>query len=553
MALNVNDFRSFVLSRNPSMTKNQLGQLDIFVKQKGEEESALDLARQGQISIDELIKYNPTLAQRAINEGITKPQTQIDPLSLIMQMAGGQAAGQNIMGATVSSTEPTATSNPLQIAFQTAYASTKDLKQRNEVADAYKKVTGKELFGEEKSTEKSGEVRKLEGLGSSGLRSIQTVREIYVKDPDILTKQLIPGKFVSRTFDSALFNAVDALLRIRTGAQAPEKEIRRYMSSLGPTFGDDPKTVEFKLKQLEQALAESTGVPIEEKTKKTKLATENRQFSFGDLLAGRQPSRTIAAPQNNQNILDDIIPRPPPAMAVEGQVQPTSQSSLSGIPKFLYDLLLKGPVEYTQKATTGQLAQQKKPLSGTDILSTIAGPAGLAVTRPDVFRENIGPAADITGLLLGAGAAKKGISKFVSPKAIGQARTQAGSKLGKVSTEKVLQAGDDFIKKNPLAKDVWEEIRGSIGKKMSVNDLVDRMSSVWGQAYTRTGDVRSTAQASLMNKLYQAGKEIIKKEAPEVAKYTSRLKFLYTAPKTLQKATWLGLKGSAIGKLLGFY
>ena len=42
MALNVNDFRSFVLSRNPSMTKNQLGQLDIFVKQKGEEERKKD-------------------------------------------------------------------------------------------------------------------------------------------------------------------------------------------------------------------------------------------------------------------------------------------------------------------------------------------------------------------------------------------------------------------------------------------------------------------------------------------------------------------------------
>lgn len=94
-------------------------------------------------------------------------------------------------------------------------------------------------------------------LARSGLRSLDTVEQLYNEDPSLLLKQLTPGKFFSRKFDSALFNAVDTLLRLRTGAQAPEQEIRRYMYSIGPTAGDNTEDVEFKIQQLRQTLQDA--------------------------------------------------------------------------------------------------------------------------------------------------------------------------------------------------------------------------------------------------------------------------------------------------------
>lgn len=121
-----------------------------------------------------------------------------------------------------------------------------------------------------KPTAKEGtgvEVEKLRNLGESGLRTLGQVKSIYESDPTVLTKQKIPGKFFSRSFDNALFNTVDALLRIRTGAAAPEEEVRRYMASLGPNFGDSTEVVEQKLNNLSADLAnaakkENAGVSL---------------------------------------------------------------------------------------------------------------------------------------------------------------------------------------------------------------------------------------------------------------------------------------------------
>src|SRR3990167_10432506 len=106
--------------------------------------------------------------------------------------------------------------------------------------------------------------RTKNNLAKTGLKSIENVYKIYEKDPNILTKQLIPGKFASRSFDSALFSTVDTLLRIRTGATAPEEEIRRYINAYGPQFGDSPEDVKFKLSNLETALRTEGGITDDE-------------------------------------------------------------------------------------------------------------------------------------------------------------------------------------------------------------------------------------------------------------------------------------------------
>lgn len=106
-------------------------------------------------------------------------------------------------------------------------------------------------------------------LAKSGISSIEQVDKLLgidytngtVENMDLLTKQLIPGHFFSRTFDAALYNATDALLRLRTGAQANPTEIKGYMGRLAPTFGDDESTVIFKLQQLKNALIQETQNP----------------------------------------------------------------------------------------------------------------------------------------------------------------------------------------------------------------------------------------------------------------------------------------------------
>jgi hypothetical protein len=53
-------------------------------------------------------------------------------------------------------------------------------------------------------------------------------------------------------FDTLGFAAVDNMLRIATGAAAPDTEIRRYMNQYLPAPGDSPETVQTKLNAMRQ-------------------------------------------------------------------------------------------------------------------------------------------------------------------------------------------------------------------------------------------------------------------------------------------------------------
>lgn len=95
---------------------------------------------------------------------------------------------------------------------------------------------------------------KDKGVVNSGLSAIKDVEDIYKKDPNILLKQLIPGQPVSRKFDAALFDAVDSMLRLRSGAAVPPAEVRNYMTRMAPTIGDRPSDVQYKIDKLRSDL-----------------------------------------------------------------------------------------------------------------------------------------------------------------------------------------------------------------------------------------------------------------------------------------------------------
>lgn len=90
---------------------------------------------------------------------------------------------------------------------------------------------------------------KDQNFARSGLRSLEKVKQLI--GPGKLAANAIPGKLGARDYDNAAFAATDALLRLRTGAQAPETEVRRYQKSLFPALGDSQETINQKLSEVE--------------------------------------------------------------------------------------------------------------------------------------------------------------------------------------------------------------------------------------------------------------------------------------------------------------
>mgnify|MGYP001615457588 FL=1 len=151
----------------------------------------------------------------------------------------------------------------------------------------------------------------------------------------------------------------------------------------------------------------------------------------------------------------------------------------------------------------------------------------------------------------GGGLIKGGISKAKGMLPNKGAMSVAAKTAGELKTEGIIKAGENYVKHNPLAKELWGAIKPTIAKKTQAPDVLSKMFDVWKGAYSKTGDVRTTAEAQLYNKLYGAARNVIKEQAPEVSKHIGTLRFLHELPKQAQKGTWLGLKATAIGKMLG--
>lgn len=113
------------------------------------------------------------------------------------------------------------------------------------------------VFGKEIDKPLSTSAANVKSLAQSGTRGLEEAMAIYEKDPNVLTKQLLPGKFASRKFDSAIYRTVEAILRARSGAAVPEQEVRRYMTKLAPVWGDNAEAVAFKFRQLQQDFIDS--------------------------------------------------------------------------------------------------------------------------------------------------------------------------------------------------------------------------------------------------------------------------------------------------------
>lgn len=201
-------------------------------------------------------------------------------------------------------------------------------------------------------------------MGKSGLRSLQTVADEYQKDPDVLTKQLLPGKLLTRKFDSALFNTVDTILRARTGAQANKEEIAAYLNEKGPSFGDSSDVVQYKLNAIQQDLADAAGVTDTKPITLKSAAAKQAGPSVGGLLQN--------AGQDTGSIINGVLGMPAQAIQSYQQAQQSPEAALQfakdASPQAQISKLLGGiGQEYNQAAGN--------PLQGGDILGRIMGRA----------------------------------------------------------------------------------------------------------------------------------------------------------------------------------
>ena len=212
-------------------------------------------------------------------------------------------------------------------------------------------------------------------------------------------------------------------------------------------------------------------------------------------------------------------------------------------PKTLMDILTKpppgSPSEYVpQEAMSAALGPIGALFTGTERQKAMAGPAVLAGAIP------------AGGAALGLGkAGLSALGSLISPSAIAAGRTAAAQKVTDLSNEPIVEAIKQHVEDDPESKEIGKSILKSVkNPTLGAEDLLRKMQ-VWKKAYTVRGDVRPGKE--IFNTAYQAGKKILEEKAPEVAAKTARLRFLYEAPKQAQRLSWLALKGTAIGKMLG--
>src|SRR3990167_4218810 len=138
----------------------------------------------------------------------------------------------------------------------------------------------------------SGADAKIVGQIKSGLTSIKRIKETlggkeykggegFKKGVVELMGARTAGPFgldvtpFGRGLESDLFNAVDIILRQRSGAAVPRSEVKRYLKIFGPAITDPAKVREQKVKQIELELsqvAESMGLDIKELLGKKELS-----------------------------------------------------------------------------------------------------------------------------------------------------------------------------------------------------------------------------------------------------------------------------------------
>jgi hypothetical protein len=394
-------------------------------------------------------------------------------------------------------------------------------------------------------------------LAKTGLSALKSVKQFYTEDPEIINKQLIPGKFESRSFDASLFGAVDTLLRIRTGATAPEQEIRRYMSAYGPSFGDKPKDVDFKINQLKSALMSEGNLTQEEVDELFPQKTEEKpKLDKEKQIAGKalqMPSTGL--PEGLTPLSTPINPEEQVAQQAVGQTQneqpliqmPTDLASRTLVGLFpglqatkiplIKNILAQRGANVLEKIDKGEevTADEVIGAGGEMLRNALVGAGTIGLTTGGVISGLTSPGKSIeqrvasaaieggTGLALGAAGKVLGRGKSIltgsAKKSAAIARnTIAEATEVKMPTELLKEEANRIAKNLPATASKAKQELSTLKKNISARELVEKID-FWGQAFKdASGAVKDTAAAKLYSSLQRKAKDILAKEAPEILK-----------------------------------
>jgi len=337
---------------------------------------------------------------------------------------------------------------------------------------AYKEAIG----GETK--ELSAANQKQRGLGKSGLDSLNEVKNIYQKDPKVLLKQKVPGKWLSRKFDSALFNTVESILRSRSGAAVPEEEVRRYMTKLGPTFGDNRKTVEYKLNQLENIIENETGTVTEKKESALAEAKKHARNiggtiggvlgGVGGFIAGGPPGAGLGAAAGygagyaGQEVVEDLL----------GKQQQTVPEQVIGQVGGSIKAGLTGRMAAQLPFTAGKFALGAERLVGKGIAKRAVNKTSRELAKKEILEEGLKTASkghDVRDIAI---AKAQRVGEKVNGNIVYKSIKEWAKKAKRGANTATKRAVDDFLKSagkaykgkmlNPeTAKSIWDFARKS--------------------------------------------------------------------------------------------
>lgn len=185
-------------------------------------------------------------------------------------------------------------------------------------------------------------------------------------------------------------------------------------------------------------------------------------------------------------------------------------------------------------STISQTSQQEQSSYSPQVQEGIAG-------RSLKTGAEVAATAEIPSLVKGGfNLAKGGVNliKKGGPIAVkGEARNIAAQQAnkGSASGSKIAKAGEKYLSNDPLAKSYAEKVGMPLkDKAFDAVNLLEKIK-VWNNAYTSAGKVGKSSKAGYYNALARAGKEEMKRIAPEVTKLTGDLRFLYKAPKDVRK------------------
>lgn len=401
-------------------------------------------------------------------------------------------------------------------------------------ADIKKKDTGREIsqfldtleenysqaggatFGEGPLARILGKVEDIKGgLGMSDAASLYgnqkqgfaaTLKSL-TGDTGVLTDQdferlqkLLPGLGSTPGEAKGAFNVLRSQLAAKTGEQPKETSINPEYK-LGPTgnqvvdllLGKSINTA----KDIGKGIAANITEPTRQKAEQQAYATADALFTQAQKES--DPVKKIALLRDAQNI-------------TQSQGQSAKEVAQSFSPDVQENPLLRG-------------------------LTT-----GLEVTN----------VAALPGMASGVKDLLTNIPKSFNKQAIAEARSAAANLVDKkVSTQKFLEVGDKFVTQDPTAKKLWEtQLRPALEgvKELSIPDLLEQ-TKVWNDAYTSAGKVGKTALAGINDALARAAKQVIRDEAPEVAKQTAKLAKLYGMENFFSKfgPALIGGAGATVG------